>query len=148
MAADGDSIVARMTSHYGRQIAWVEASIAALDAMSAMPLDADWDGVVQEDAGRAAELKSLEAEYLALRKEWDATPAFLPAERNHVRHLADQFAKLAVEFQRKLDGLAAKFAEAGGAAQQEMGVLRKARDVVQKFSAGSPRGGGFVDRQA
>ena len=47
-----------------------------------------------------------------------------------------------------LEGLTAKFAESGVAAKAELGTLRKSRDVVEKFSAGSPRGGGFVDRQA
>ncbi len=142
------SIAARMSDHYARQIAWVESSLAALDAMNALPVDADWDDAVKADAQRAAELKSLEAEFTALKKEWDSTPAFLPGERNAVRALADRFAALAGEFQTKLEAFVAKMADAGGAVQGELGTLRKARDVMQKFSAGSPSGGGFVDRRA
>jgi len=141
-------IAARMADHYTRQIAWVEASLAALDAMAAMPIDSDWDAVVVEDAKRAADLKLLEAEYYALKKEWDATPAFLPGERNHVRELSERFEALAAEFQKKLEGLAKRFSEAGASAKEELGTLRKARDVLQTVATGSTGSGGFVDRRA
>lgn len=143
-----ESIAARMSDHYTRQIAWVESSLAALEAMNAMPVDAEWDEVVKADAQRAAELKSLEAEFVALKKEWDSTPAFLPGERNAVRTLAERFAVLAGEFQRKLEAFTARMAEVGSVVQDELGSLRKARDMMQKFSAGSPSGGGYVDRRA
>jgi hypothetical protein len=142
------TIAERMADHYARQIAWVEESIRALEALSSKPADSDWEQVAKDDARRAAELRELEAEFLALKKEWDATPAFLPNERNSIRTLVLQFKALSAEFHHKLEGIVEKFAAAGGDMQQELGTLRKARDVMQKFSAGPPPGGGFVDRRA
>ena len=145
----GDSgIVARMTDHYARQIAWAEESIRALDEMNALPMDSDWERVAADDARRAAELKALEAEFFALKKEWDATPAFLPDERNAIRTLVLRSKSLSIEFQRKLEALTTRLGSAGAAVQEELGTLRKARDVMQKFASGPPAGGGFVDRRA
>lgn len=137
-----------MADHYARQIAWVEDSIRALERLNALSVDADWDAFAAEDARRAAELRALEAEFFALKKEWDATPAFLPGERNKVRMLIVRFKALSAEFQQKLEGLLGKFAAEGGAVRGELGTLRKARDVMQKFATGLPPGGGIVDRRA
>jgi hypothetical protein len=147
LSPDG-SIAARMADHYERQLAWVRAAIASIDSMSAMPPDADWDAAIADDARRARDLRELDAEYVALRKEWDAIPAFLPDERKAVRELALRVKALGEEYDTKLDALLAKFAQAGSGLQAEMGALRKTRDVLQKFAAGPPPGGGFVDRRA
>jgi hypothetical protein len=145
-SAESD-IVARMADHYARQIAWVESAIHALEHLNAMPPDADLDQVAQDDARRVAELKSLEAEFFALKKEWDATPAFLPDERNAIRTLVVRFKTLSTEFHQKLETLLGKFSTAGNAVHEELGTLRKARDVMQKFAAGPRSGGGIVDRR-
>ena len=146
--AHDDGIAARMANHYERQIAWVEAALAAFDAMAAMPSDADWEALVAEDARRASELSALDAEYVALRKEWDATRALLPEQRNSVRALASRVKVLGSEYQRKLDTVLARLGDAGTAVRAELGTLRKSRDVLEKFGAGPPPGGGFVDRRA
>ena len=143
-----NGIATRMADHYTRQIAWVEESIHALERLNAFSLEADWDEVAAEDARRATELRALEAEFLALKKEWDTTPAFLPEERNRVRTLVLRFKALSSEFQQKLEALLHKFATEGDAMQGELGTLRKARDVMQKFASGQQSGGGFVDRRA
>jgi hypothetical protein len=147
-AVPDDRISARMADYYRRQIAWVEDALRALDAMAALPPDSDWEPIVAEDARRAADLKSLEAEYLALKKEWDATPAFLPDERGAVRRLEDRARSLADDFQVKLDAGLARLRDATGAVRGELGMLRKTRDVARKFGAGQPPGGGFVDHRA
>ncbi len=146
--SESATIAERMADHYARQIAWVEESLAALDSLNSMPADADLQQVASDDARRAGELRALEAEFLALKKEWDATPAFLPGERNSIRVLVTKFKALSAEFQQKLERVVERFSAAGGAAQEELGTLRKARDVMQKFASGPPPGGGFVDRRA
>jgi hypothetical protein len=146
--APSTSIAFRMADHYARQIAWVEESIRALERLHAMSVDENWDEVTANDQRRAAELRALEAEFFALKKEWDATPAFLPGERNMVRTLVLRFKALSAEFQQKLEALLHKLAADGGAMRGELGTLRKARDVMQKFASGQQSGGGFVDRRA
>lgn len=142
------AIAARLSDFYTRQFAWLDESIAALDAVLGSSAEPDYDRWTEEDAQRAKRLGELAAEFNALKKEWDTTPGLSSADREHVRALARQFDARAAEFEARRKSVTARLAQSIDALRGESGALRRGRENARRYGTDDASGGAIVDRRA
>lgn len=142
------AIAARLSDYYARQLAWLDDSIAALDAVLGSSAEPDYDRWTEEDAQRARRLGELAAEFNALKKEWDGTPGISPADREHVRALAQQFDARAAEFDARRKTVTERLAVSIELLRGESGTLRRGRENARKYGTDDASGGGIVDSRA
>ena len=144
----GAGIAARLSDYYRRQIAWLGETVAALDAILVTAGEPDYDRWSAEDAARARHLDDLVAEYVALKKEWDAARGVAAGEREAVGALAREVASLRVHFEERRTAVTARIAAALHAMRGEAGDLRRGRENARKYGTDGEPGGAIVDRRA
>jgi len=137
-----------MSDYYARQFAWLDESIAALDAVLASNAEPDYDRWTEEDARRAKHLRELVAEFNALKNEWDRTPGLSAADRAQVRGLAQRFDARAAEFDARRKTVTERLAKSIDALRGESGTLRRGRENARKYGTDDDSGGAIVDRRA
>lgn len=148
MADDtADALAARVTRYLHRHIAFLEASIAVLEA-----LDIDDPGAVElcarEQPGRNATAAQLELEQTALLKEWGSGDTASPDARAAVRALAARAEELAFELQQRYEGAAHLAQRAATVVELQANAARRGAGFTRKFGHEPPGAGGLLDRQA
>lgn len=144
----GAEIAARYSDYYRRQIAWIEESIAALDAVLASSAEPDYNTWIEADAQRARRLDELVAEHSALKKEWDAASALGASDRDAVQQLARRVESLRQDFESRRLAVTERLAQAAHSLLGEAGDLRRGRENARKYGADEDEGGAIVDRRA
>lgn len=145
MASD---IGTRMRHYFARQIAWSETTLEALEGIDAIEDEEAAGAFLKGDGERARDLESLEQEFAALKKEWEAASDVPEAEREAVSELARRAEALSEEVRTQMTEAVQELTRRAESDQREVDALRRGRRDARKFAGGDESSGGFVDRQA
>jgi hypothetical protein len=141
-------IADRMADFFERQLKWIDDGFAFVETLPREPDTETLEAFVTADARRARELRTLEHEFHALKKEWDQSGDIDPARRNRVRDLASRAEERSLALSERMEQVRGSLSQVGTELEQELSGLRVARQNVRKFRQTDSPGGGIVDRQA
>lgn len=138
-----------MRDYFARQIALFETMLAELGALEDDDKDIeDREDLIALQATHDKKIRSLDQEFSALRREWDATQDIAGPDRDAMRLLARKADTLCVEVQALLSRGARLAGEQADALRQSIDQIRQGKDVLGKYGTGGAQAPSYIDRKA
>lgn len=142
-----ESTATRVARYLSRHIAHLESSLAALTEVDFNAAEAVV-AFTREEAARARISAQLDAERVALLKEWEGGAGATPGERGEVRALADRAEALSLALQRAYDEASALALEAAAVVELQANAVRRGAGAAKRFGLDAHDAGGFMDTRA